>query len=282
MTPDLPRLAALGIGPFSTTADALLAEAAAGIRAAAAEGAALVLLPELFAAPFYAADDPARWSGPAEPLDGPTCRWAGALAAETGASIVFGMALAAPGGGRSSNAALLAAPGAAPRVVQRKVHLAPAAGAPFGEGDHFEPGPPAIEPFDFAGMRLAALVCYDRRFPECWREAARRGADAVLVLVGGPADDPPGLYEAELRTHARANALYALAAARYGTETATGTPRRHDGATIAFGPDGAALEGDGRAARFRLDPARLAEARLTNPNHRTLRLQDPSPRKAYA
>ncbi|MBB4002037.1 carbon-nitrogen hydrolase family protein [Aurantimonas endophytica] len=282
MTEPLLRVAALGIGPYRNSPAALRDEAELGIRELAARGAALVLLPELFALPFYAADEPRRWAHVAEDLAGPTCDWAHRLATETGTAIVFGMALADTAGKPPANAVVLAAPGAAPVVVQRKVHLAPAAGEPFGEADHFTAGPARLDCFDYRGVRFCPLVCYDRRYPECWRSAGRDGADVALVLVGGPTADPPGLFEAELRTHARANALYALAACRYGQEDVAGGPQRHAGETVAFGPDGGALPGDGQAVFLDIDPARLAAAREHNPTHRTLRLNDQAAERAYA
>ncbi len=275
------RIGALGIGPFRESSQTLLAEARTGVEHLGAHGATLVLLPELFAAPFFAADDPLRWGHLAEPLDGPTSRWAAETATRTGVAIVFGMALRVDGG-LPANAVILAEPGRAPRLVQRKVHLAPAGGEPFGEADHFSPGPPAIGTFDHAGMRFAALVCYDRRFPESWRAAANHGADVVLVLVGGPAADPPGLFEAEVRTHAKANAVYALCAARHGTEHATGKVQRHDGTMLAATPAGALVPAEGERVLIDIEPKQLRAARTDNPTHRKLRLREQALERPYA
>ncbi|UHD43786.1 carbon-nitrogen hydrolase family protein [Aureimonas altamirensis] len=266
------RMAALGIGPFTGDASTLLAEAKAGIVRLAGLGATLILLPELFAAPFYAASSPAEWAHLAEPVDGKTGLWAARLAAATGASIVYGMPVAGSDEFLPSNAVVLAAPGQRPQVVQRKVHLPPRGDDAFGEADHFAPGAPAITAFRHRGACICPLVCYDRRFPESWREAARLSADVVLVLVGGPANDPPGLFEAEIRTHARANAVYALAAARYGQEEIGGATRRHDGLTLAATPCGGLLPATGHAAMIEIDSAALSKARAQNPTHRQLRL----------
>lgn len=266
------RLAALGIGPFTGDASALLAEAEAGIVRLAGRGATLILLPELFAAPFYAACPPADWTHLAEPVDGKTGLWAARLAAATGASIVYGMAVAGGDTPLPSNAVVLAAPDQRPQVVQRKVHLPPRGDEAFGEADHFTPGTPVLSAFEHRGTRICPLVCYDRRFPESWRAAARLSADVVLVLVGGPATDPPGLYESEIRTHARANAVYALAAARYGQENVDGAMRRHDGLTLAATPFGALLPAEGRAAMIDIDSAAQSKARAQNPTHLQLRL----------
>lgn len=269
--------AALPIGPAGRDPAPLWREAEAGIAAAAAAGAGLVVLPELFALPYVAAQAPGDWAGLVESLDGPTVAAVRAAAMASGVAVLFGMALTNDSG-RPFNAALLARPDGRVEVVAHKIHLPPAGpGEPYGEADHFTPGEPSVRTYEVGPVRVAALICYDRRFPECWRAAAQAGAEVVAVLVGGPApSDPEGLYAAELQASARANAVYALAAARYGTETVTGRPVRHDGETLAFGPDGALLA---RAARAEcrpllvaIDPERLAKARETNATAARLRL----------
>ncbi len=132
----------------------------------------------------------------------------------------------------------------------------------FGEEDHFSTGTPEIRAIDIGAIRVAVLICYDRRFPQSWLQAARVGADLVAVLVGGPApDDPDGYFLTELQTHARANGIYALAASRTGVETILGFPVRHDGETVAIGPDGAVIsrQRDGTAI-VDVDPQRVADA----------------------
>ncbi|WP_371348515.1 carbon-nitrogen hydrolase family protein [Ancylobacter sp. IITR112] len=269
--------AALPIGPAGRDPAPLWGEAEAGIAAAARAGAGLVVLPELFAVPYVAAEPPGDWAGLAEALDGPTVTALRAAARTSGAAVLFGMALMNDSG-PPFNAALLARPDGRVEVLARKIHLPPAGeGEPYGEPDHFTPGAPVIRSVEIGPVRVAALICYDRRFPECWRAAAQAGADVVAVLVGGPApSDPEGLFAAELQASARANAVYALAAARYGTETVTGRPVRHDGETLAFGPDGALLARAARADRrpllVAIDPERLAKARETNATAARLRL----------
>lgn len=276
---------AVSIGPADNGPAPCRAAAERALERLAALGAGLAVLPELFDAPYAAALDPASQPIPAEPLDGLRARWAAALAARTGVAIVYGAAVA-NGAGRPFNAAVLARPDGRVEVVAAKIHLPPAgAGEDFGEVDHFAPGPAEVGTFEVGGVRLAALVCYDRRFPECWRHAAAAGADCVVVPVAGPASaDPPALFRAELTTHARANGLYAVAAARFGTETATGRPVRHDGETVAFDPDGRTLAAlpPGAAAEIlvTVDPAVCRAARAANATAARLRLPaQPAPRR---
>jgi N-carbamoylputrescine amidase len=274
------RAAAVTVGPAGRF-EALLAEAEAGVRRAAGDGADLVLLPELFALPYVCADDPARWDDLAEAIDGPTARWAAALAHGLGLHLLFGTVLAGEDA-LPLNAALLARPDGSVERLAAKIHLPPRDPADrFGEADHFAPGPAAVRTLLVGSVRLAALVCYDRRFPECWRAAAAAGADLVAVLVAGPASgDPEGMFLAELRTHARANAVYALAAARTGVETVLGRPVRHDGLSAGVDPEGRILGGglDDRLGRpaepviIDLDPDLLATCRAGNPTARRCRL----------
>ena len=65
------RLGAVGTGPADGNPASARQQAEAGIRQAAAAGVHLVLLPELFAWPYTAAEDPARFPLAGEAIDGP-------------------------------------------------------------------------------------------------------------------------------------------------------------------------------------------------------------------
>ncbi|PZQ83166.1 MAG: carbon-nitrogen hydrolase family protein [Ancylobacter novellus] len=276
------RLLAAGvpIGPAGRDPVPLWAEAEAGIRAAAGAGAALVVLPELFAQPYVAGEPPADWAHLAEAVDGPTTTRMRAAAMAHGVAVLFGLALRGDAG-LPLNAALLARPDGQVETLATKIHLPPAGSEAYGEEHHFSPGAAIVGCIAVGGFNVAALICYDRRFPECWRTAAAAGADLVAVLVGGPAQgDPAGLYAAELQASARANAVYALAAARYGTETVTGRPVRHDGATLGFDPDGAAITAGSGPLLVAVERDRLTRARDNNATARRLRLPSLSVKEA--
>jgi N-carbamoylputrescine amidase len=228
--------AALQTGPAAMPAHAFAA-ASPLLSEAAAAGARIAVLPELFAWPYFAGDDPSVWRGAAERPDGPTAAWAAAEACRTGMAIIVSLPLSRPGS-LPANAVLLARPGESVEVVAHKIHLPPSGAAPFGEADHFAPGEPVVAVADAAGLKLAVLVCYDRRFPECWRAARAGGADLVCVPVAGPAVEPDGFFAAEMRTHARENGVYALSAVRCGEDRVNGQAVRHDGDTLAVRPDG--------------------------------------------
>ncbi|RVU21242.1 carbon-nitrogen hydrolase family protein [Methylobacterium oryzihabitans] len=243
----LIRVAAIPVGPAGHDPDTLWREVEAGVSEAAAAGAGLAVLPELTVLPYVAGEDPARWRPLAEPADGPTARRMGALARRHGLALVFGLAFSEHGETLPLNAALLAqSDGSIVRIAAKHRLPPPSPGDDFGEADHFRAGPAAAQAVrvGFPGggsLRVAGLVCYDRRFPEAW-DVAAAGADLVAVLVAGPApQDPPGFFAAELAGHARRCRVAAVAAARYGTERGLGRPVRHDGDSLVVGPDGRLL-----------------------------------------
>jgi predicted amidohydrolase len=55
-----------------------------------------------------------------------------------------------------------------------------------GEGDRHEKGENIVF-FEWAGMVAAPFICYDLRFPEAFRHAARRGAELMVVIALWPA-----------------------------------------------------------------------------------------------
>src|SRR5260370_8883781 len=122
--------------------------------------------------------------------------------------------------------------------VARKLHPpvgdAPAPGsdqpAHFTAGDWL--GVPSLR-----GYRLGVLVCYDRRFPEPWGELRALGADLVAVPVAGSGGDSVEFFHAELRTHARENGVFAIAANKVGVEWGGGHPIDNFAESCVVAPD---------------------------------------------
>jgi predicted amidohydrolase len=95
-------------------------------------------------------------------------------------AVIGGVVTAEPGG-RGRNEAVAFGPDRAELARYAKLH-------PFrlaGETDHYAAGDrPVI--FDWAGCAVAPLICYDLRFPEAFRLAARRGAELFVVIANWP------------------------------------------------------------------------------------------------
>lgn len=144
--------------------------ATAAARSALADGADIVVLPELVV-PGYSWDRETLWEQ-AEPVDGETVGGWVDLAAESGGCIAGGFAERA--GSRLFNTAVLAGPQGV-LLHYRKLHLF------AGEKDVFAPGdrglPVAVTPHGTIGL----CICYDLRFVETLRALALRGAQLVCV-----------------------------------------------------------------------------------------------------
>jgi len=174
---------------------------------AAAQGADLLLLPELWSTGY----DLARADTYAAPLgEGPFAVMAD-LAQEQGLFVV-GTALETNPGGRPFNTAALYGPDGRLAGVYRKVHLFPL----IGEKETMAAGR-SLPVFDWPWGRVALAICYDLRFPELWR--AYTGAGAQLILI--PAEWPIRRIEhwrLLLRARAVEDQLFVAGCNRAGTD----------------------------------------------------------------
>lgn len=169
------RIAAIQHVPVWHDRAATLAALTPTVAAAAAGGARLLVLPELFATGFSMDTDAI-----AEPEDGPTSTWMRAQAAAHDVWLAGSVPEVRPGDDRPGNVCCLVAPDG---VVHRyaKVH-------PFimaGEPDHFRAGDAHLT-VDVDGIAVTPTVCYDLRFPEHYRATADR-TDLYLVVASWPA-----------------------------------------------------------------------------------------------
>ncbi|HEY3560214.1 MAG TPA: nitrilase-related carbon-nitrogen hydrolase [Kribbella sp.] len=205
------KVAACQVPAQVGTADPAPVERA--IRAAAAEGAALIVVPEL-AVSGYCFRSAAEARAAAESPDGPTVRLIRSLTAELGCVVVAGYCeLGADG--RVYNSAVLAEDGEL-RAHYRKVHLWGREPEWFAAGDA---PPPVVE--TRAG-RIAVLICYDLEMPEWTRLAALAGADIIAAPCNWPLlDRPSGERPVEVvkaQAAAASNAVHVVVADRCGRE----------------------------------------------------------------
>ena len=153
--------------------DATLARLDPLVEAAAADGARLVVLTEMFAVGFSM--QPERV---AEPPDGPTVAWLIDRAARHGVWLCGSVPTL--DGPRPRNVLVLAGPD---RTVHRyaKIH-------PFtysGEHEHYDAGTELVT-VDVEGVRVSLFVCYDLRFAdEFWGRAL--DTDVYVVVANWPA-----------------------------------------------------------------------------------------------
>lgn len=221
------RVAAVQLPGCSGRQDHDLAVAVAAVREAASAGARLILLPELALTPYFTALPVGAYRDHAEPVPGPLTDTFGALARELSVTVVLPLFEHDPGSGTWHNSAVVLGPDGTlvpavdrlgtSRTGARKLHLPVLDDPPCDEAGHFTPGA-GLGVHDVAGVRLGVLICYDRRFGECWRELRSLGAQIVLVPIAGSGGEDPEYVIGELRAHARENGLPAVAASKVGPE----------------------------------------------------------------
>ena len=208
-----------------------LASAAASIDAAAVAGAQLVMLPEIFSAPFVgesADDDYFRW---AEPIDGPSNAMVRERAAAHGITVMSSIFEETAVPGVYHNTACVFE---GDRLVcaYRKSHLPFSNG--FPEKYYFRPGDEAPPVFDVGPARVGLIVCYERHFPELGRLVALGGAALMCVPAACASAPTREVFRLELRAHAVFNSMYVACANRVGVE---GT-KDYYGSSAIYGPSG--------------------------------------------
>lgn len=217
-----------------------LARLEAACERAAAEGAHVLVTPEMFVTGYDIGAE--RTRALAEPADGPIAAAVAEITRRTGVAVAYGYPELLLDGA-VANAAQLIDGG---RVVgaHRKAHL-------FGglDTERFAPATERPAAFEFRGRRIGMLICYDVEFPEAVRSLALDGAEAVLVPTANMVP-----YEIVSTVLVRARAYengVALAYANYcGTESFEGGGEQvYAGLSTVCGADGsvralAAAEGE--------------------------------------
>ncbi len=225
------------------------------IQEAAALGAELVILPEMFCCGFSMAA--ARL---AEPEEGPTLGFLREVAEGLGVAIIAGLPERGAAGGMAANRAVLVGAGGVRRY--QKLH-------PFrfaGEQEHYAAGQEICAwPIRGRGgevVRVTPFICYDLRFPEVFRAAAAE-TDLFVVIANWP-ERRRQHWQTLARARAIENLCYVAAVNRVGEGgglTYAGDSAIHDpwGELLA----GAAVQEAVLVAE--IDPARVAETRRAFP-----------------
>jgi deaminated glutathione amidase len=182
------------------------------VRAAAADGAELVALPEKW---NLLAGGEELLAG-SEPLDGPSLTAARGWARELGIHLLAG-SISEQGPEKAFNTSVLIGPGGEDIAVYRKIHMfdVDVGGVAYRESDHEEPGAEIVTaPL---GELLAGLtVCYDLRFPELYRILAVRGAQLIVVPSAFTLATGRDHWEVLLRARAIENQVFVIAPDQVG------------------------------------------------------------------
>lgn len=222
----MSRILRAGLVQQSCTSDREknLAESAAGIRKAAAEGAQLVMLQELHTGLYFCQHESTNLFDLAEPIPGPSTEYLGKLAKELNIVIV-GSLFEKRAPGLYHNTAVVLERDGTLAGKYRKMHIPDDPG--YYEKFYFTPGDLGFTPIQTSVGKLGLLVCWDQWYPEGARLMALAGAELLLypTAIGwNPADDAAeqarqrDAWITIQRAHAVANGLPVLVANRTGFE----------------------------------------------------------------
>ncbi len=184
-------------------------------RAAAADGATLIVLPEKWTA--MGEDEQLRAA--AEALDGPAIEWARASARELGVELVAGSIVERVAGREKlANTCVHVDATGELRAVYRKVHMfdVEVAGRSYRESELEDAGEEIVDSKTTDDVCLGMSICYDVRFPELYRILAVRGALVFPLPAAFTLATTRDHWETLLRARAIENQAFVVAANQIG------------------------------------------------------------------
>ena len=202
---------------MTTTSDkaANLEKAEGLIRLAAARGARLVALPEVFNWRGKRAEEAAA----AETLEGPSLTLMGGVARELEIYLLAGSVNEhVPGQGRRYNTSVLFGPDGARLAVYRKIHLFDVdlpGRVTIKESDAKIPGDEVVTASTKLGT-VGLSICYDLRFPELYRRLAFAGARILMIPSAFTFPTGEAHWDTLIRARAIEDQCYVIAPAQFG------------------------------------------------------------------
>jgi N-carbamoylputrescine amidase len=199
------------------------------VRQAAARGAQVILLPELFETPYFCIEQDARHLGLARAAaENRAVAHFAPLARELGVVLPISFFERA-GPAYFNSIAILDADGSN-LGVYRKSHIPNGPG--YQEKNYFSPGDTGFRVWNTRFARLGVGICWDQWFPETARVMALMGAELFLFPTAIGTEPPPALpvnsrehWQRTQQGHAAANLIPLLAANRYGLERSLQDPQ---------------------------------------------------------
>ena len=209
---------------MSDDPQANLDKASDRVEQAAARGAQVICLPELFRSPYFCQREDAALFDLAEPIPGPSTQRLAPLAVRLGVVLVVPLFEKRAVGLYHNSLAVIDADG---RIagVYRKMHIPD--DPCYYEKFYFTPGDLGFRAFDTRFGRIGTLICWDQWYPEAARLTALQGPGVLFypTAIGWhPREkDTHGAAQRDAwrtvqRGHAIANGVYVAAVNRIGHE----------------------------------------------------------------
>ncbi len=207
-----------------------VSRAEAFVREAAAGGAQVVLLQELFAGPYFCKTQDPRYFEWALPREGhPLIERLSALARELG--VVLPVSFFERAGNACFNSLVMLDADGRDLGLYRKSHIPDGPG--YQEKFYFSPGDTGFKVFSTRHGRIGVAICWDQWFPEAARCLALQGAEMLLYPTAIGSEPPSPGYNSQphwqrtMQGHAAANMVPVAAANRVGEE-------QQDGVKVTF------------------------------------------------
>jgi len=208
--------------------DGNIAKAEQHVREAAARGARIVLLPELFETPYFCIEQDSRHLSLARPLaESRAVQHFRTLARELEVVLPISFFERGPVAFFNSVAVIDADGGVL--GVYRKSHIPNGPG--YQEKHYFSPGDTGFKVWATRFGRLGVGICWDQWFPECARVMALAGAELLLYPTAIGTEPPPATpvnsrdhWQRTQQGHAAANLMPLIAANRHGLERSLQDP----------------------------------------------------------
>ncbi len=279
----------VGLVQMSCSADPNenMARAETRVREAAARGAQIVCLPELFRSQYFCREEDAALFDLAEPVPGPSTELFGRIARELGVVIIASVFERRAAGLYHNTAAVIDADGEL-LGIYRKMHI------PYDhlyfEKYYFTTGDLGLRNFDTRFGRIGILVCWDQGYPEAARLTALGGASILFypTAIGWHPSEKAEFGVAQhdawrtiQRSHAIANGIYVAAINRTGFEGPRDRGLEFWGSTFAADPFGRVLAEASHSGEEVLivecDPRHLEQVRRNWPFLRDRRIDAYAP-----
>jgi N-carbamoylputrescine amidase len=241
----------LGVVQFACSDDVgeNIATASRLVREAAAQGANIVVVQELFEGHYFCQEENPVHFERAKPLDShPTLAAMQKLAAECG--VVLPVSLFERKNQAYYNSMVMVDDRGEALGVYRKTHIPDGLG--YSEKFYFNPGDTGFKVWPTRFGSIGVGICWDQWFPEAARSMALMGAEFLVYPTaigsepGRPDFDSMEHWRTTMRGHAGANLMPVAAANRIGTEVVGGKTQTYYGSSFIAGPQGELRESAGR------------------------------------
>lgn len=198
-----------------------IARAEALVRAAAAQGAQIILIQELFETPYFCQDEIQAFFNLAKPLEANAAiAHFAPIARELG--VVLPISVFERAGQSFFNTVVILDADGANLGFYRKSHIPDGPG--YSEKFYFSPGDTGFKVWDTKFARIGVGICWDQWFPESARAMVLLGAELLFfpTAIGSePQDaalDSRDHWQRTMQGHAAANLTPLIASNRTGVE----------------------------------------------------------------